>query len=103
MQTTEVLLYVTQDATPVVPVQDGPRAATKSNAKRPSTCQDMFPAMRMALENARIEKKLSIEEFSMITGITSDTLRRYESGADFPNAKDIATLQTHLETTLGPK
>ena len=98
------MLYITQDATHVT--QRTPRPSKTPSARPvalPSTRQDMRPAVRVALESARLEKELTIDELAEVTGIDAETLRRYESGRDFPRAADISTLQVHLETTIAPK
>lgn len=100
------MLYITQDATHVTQRTPRPSQAPSTVARPvalPSTRQDMRPTVRVALETARLEKELTIDELAEVTGIDAETLRRYESGRDFPKAADIATLQVHLETKIAPK
>lgn len=98
------MLYITQDSMHVTQRPTRSERTPKAwPAALPSTRQDMRPVVRVALETARLEKELTIDELSDVTGIDAETLRRYESGQSFPKADDISTLEVHLETPIVPK
>ena len=99
------LLYVTQEAEqPVAQLEKRKKTAPRADAVvvLPSARQEMTPMLRFAIECGRIERALTIDELARMTGIRACTLRDYEAGRAFPRARDIATLQLHLETRLVP-
>ncbi len=108
-----VYLYATQDSESVASV--GRRRAPSVGRPPPppppppllpptlsANQRDMRPAIQLAIETARIHCELSIHDLSMLTGISPPLIRAYEAGDAFPRARDIATLQAHLETQLVP-
>ena len=99
------MLYVTQDlvfSTPVRAVVAPAPAVQAPPSTLPSNRHDMRPAVRVAIETARIEQSLTIDELADLTDIPACTLRQYESGTAFPRARDIATLETHLGKEVLP-
>lgn len=107
-----VYLYATQDSESVASVgrRRAPSVGRPPHPPPPpllppalSTNQrDMRPAIQLAIETARIHRELSIDDLAMLTGISPPLIRAYEAGDAFPRARDIATLQAHLETQLVP-
>ena len=103
---TPVYLYATQDAEPVSlncrrDSSGGARPPPPPPALIAKQC-DMRPTIQLAIETARIHRELSIHDLALLTGIGPPLLRAYEAGDAFPRARDIATLQAHLETQLVP-
>lgn len=97
-----VLMYVSQDVelfTAATP-QSTQAKEPPSAIRLPPAQHDMKPAIRMAIEYARIDREITLPELARITSIDADTLKAYEQGTVFPRADDIATLQMHLDTTF---
>ena len=58
--------------------------------------------VRVSIECARLQLAMPVKKLAIVSGISEDTLRAYEAGTAFPDARDISTLQTHLRCEIVP-
>lgn len=56
--------------------------------------------MHVALESVRVGREISVRELADAVGVDADTIRRYESGKEFPRAEDMAALQAYFGTVF---
>lgn len=69
----------------------------------PSQSLNTRPALRMAIEYARIRMQMSVDDLSDATAIDAATLHDYEVGNAFPTAQHIAILEEQLGVVLVPR